>query len=104
LNPHRLSVALFGDFRLVALALRQQSCVRRIENRSKTSCRQVHDSFTGADFRSGKQNHAANTVMYLQGIFRSMGVNPPVKTDAGSTPAALAPPSFLSRLSLRAYL
>ncbi len=26
---------------------------------------------------------------YLQGIFRSMGVNPPVKTDAGSTPAAL---------------
>jgi hypothetical protein len=46
--------------------LRQQGGVRRDENPSKISHRQVQGSFHGADFCSGEQNRAANTDVFAR--------------------------------------
>jgi len=60
-NTHRISAALFGAFGLVVLALRQQGCVRPIQNRANISRRNVRSSFAGADFRSDEKLDAGNT-------------------------------------------
>lgn len=62
LNTHRISVALFGSFGLVVLALRQQGCVLRIQNPSNIPRRNVRISFAGADLRTDKTLAAGNTV------------------------------------------
>ena len=53
--------ALFGAFRLVVVALRQQGFLRRAENPSKIATRGVRSSFWRADFCPGKEKPAGNT-------------------------------------------
>ena len=55
-EPHRLTRALFGDFTIVLVALRQQGFLVRTQNPSKISPREVPRQFSpsGFVFRQGK--------------------------------------------------
>ena len=78
-NPYRLSAARFGPFHLVVLVLRQQSFIRRGENASKISRRQVQSSFHGANFCPGEKNRAVKYCCIYKRFYETWAEIRPIK-------------------------
>ncbi len=88
-NLHRLSAALFGAFRLVVLALRQQSGVLRDEKSLEYFLPTDVKQFSRERIFVKVSKIAQQILTYLHEIFGCMGGNPPLENRCGFDPATL---------------
>ena len=95
-EPRRSTRALFGAFRLVVVALRQQGFLRLAENPSKIAPRGVRSSFWRADLCPGQEKPAGNTSV-LSRALTPHGRKSAARNRCGSTPVILRKERFYVR-------